>query len=54
MPKYVAKTPIKFKRDRYEEGEDIELSDKEAKPLLAMNPPAIEAPGAAAKKDKDK
>jgi len=55
--KYIAKTPIKFNADdRYEEGDEIELNDKQAKPLLAQVPPAIaiEAPAAPAKKEKDK
>ena len=38
---------------RYEPGSTIELEDEDAAPLLATNPPAIEAP-AAGKKDKDK
>ena len=36
MSKYIAKTPIKLDDDkRVEEGDELELTDKQAKPLLA-------------------
>jgi hypothetical protein len=47
MPKFYAKTPIKFGGERYAEGEPIELSDKQAKPLLATGAISTEAPARA-------
>lgn len=47
---YIVKTPIKYKRERYEEGEKIELSEKEAKPLLASG--AIAMPSGERKAEK--
>ena len=47
MPKFFTKTPIKFGGERYEEGEPIELTDKQAKPLLATGAISTEAPAAA-------
>jgi len=52
MSKYTAKTPIKLNDDeRVEEGAELELTDKQAKPLLAIG--AVEAvkPAKPAKSD---
>ena len=52
MPKYFTKTPIKFGGERYEEGAPIELTEKQAKPLLATSAISSEAPAAADDGDK--
>jgi len=43
MPTYLCRTPIKLGGERYQVDDEIDLTDKQAKPLLAQTPPAIEA-----------
>jgi len=44
MPKFYCKTPIKLNGERHEEGAPIELTDKQAKALLAQDAVTTEAP----------
>ena len=51
MSKYTCLTPIKFEHERYEEGDEIELNDKQAKPLLAASAIGPKSPAKPAKAD---
>ena len=49
MPKYNVKEPVKFGADRFEEGDEVEMDAKLAKPHVTSG--VLEPQGAKGKKD---